>query len=159
MKLSRLFGQLLQMVVGLSSRLELPQVPASPSHSFAPSFGHLAADLPALARLLHPPSLCLLLHHLWANPPFYGGRGAYNPEAYDVPKLLGRQVAAELVPCMHGLLQCELRGERLVGLRHRRLPRHCRFPADAYRSNLHSRGEGADRETTTRNQERRHQGT
>ncbi len=92
------------MVVGLSSRHELPQVSASAGHCAAPSFGHLAADLSALVGLLHPPSLRLLLHHLWANPPFHGGRGAYNPEAYDVPELLGGQVSAELVPCMHGLL-------------------------------------------------------
>ncbi len=110
------------MVVGLSACLQFLTLSTSPCHRAAPPLRHLATDLPTFDRLLHPPAVRFLLHHFRADPPLHGGGSPYDPETHDVPELPGREGPAQLVPRLHGLLQRELRAERLVGLRDWRVP-------------------------------------
>ena len=125
------------MVVGLPPRLELSPLPISPSHCLPPIIRNFALDLSPFHRLLHPPAIRFLLYHIRAYPAIHGGGGAYDPETYDVPELPGGQGAAELVPRVHGFLQRELRDERLVGLRDRRVPGASGLSADANCTYIH----------------------
>ena len=142
------------MVVGVSPCLKLPQVSISYSNRPSSLVRNFEVNLSPFDRLLHPPSIRLLLHHLRAYLALHGGGGPYNPEAHDVPELPGWKVLAELVSSMYGLLQCELRDERLVGLRHRCLFGGGSLSVDAHCTHLHERGEGQDREEVAGNQER-----
>ena len=123
--------------MGLSTGVQFLKVSISPRHRTSPPLRHFEANLPAFDRLLHPPSVRFLLHYLRADPSFHGGGGAYDPEAHDVPELPGREGSAELVPRLHGLLQRELRDQRLVGLRDRRVSRARGIVADDHRTDIH----------------------
>ena len=65
------------------------------------------ADLPKRDSLLHPPSLRVLLHLLWAHDALRGGRISPRLESTYLLGLPGWEIASKLLPGLHVLLQCE----------------------------------------------------